>query len=343
MTEAREITARVISQHRGGYVLHTDAGELAGTLAGRLRHETVHADDLPAVGDNVLARSESPGTCIIHAVLPRRSAVRRGDTGIHDAQILAANVDDVFIVVPLHRDIAPIQMRIQQYVALARDSGAEPLILLTKADLCPDVRAQVTRASRAAPGVPVLVTSSVTGDGVGDVAERLAPGRTAVLLGPSGAGKSTLINALAATAMLATREVDEFGEGRHASVRRELIHLPGGGAVIDTPGLREVFAWVSEEVIDAAFADVAALADRCRFRDCAHEQEPGCAVREAVASGALDPLRLAGMRKLERESARMRKSAVELRRASRALGRQHRDPEKKGYRPARGTTDDPDS
>ena len=343
MTEAREIPARVISQHRGGYVLHTDAGELDATLGGRLRHETLHPDELPAVGDNVLARSESPGSAIIHAVLPRRSAVRRGDTGIRDAQILAANVDDVFIVVPLHRDIGPIQIRIQQYVALARDSGAEPLILLPKADLCPDVRAQVTRATRAAPGVPVLVTSSVTGDGVGAVAERLAPGRTAVLLGPSGAGKSTLINALSATARLATREVDARGEGRHASVGRELIQLSGGGAVIDTPGLREVFAWVSDEVIDAAYGDVIAFADRCRFRDCAHEQEPGCAVREAVASGALDPLRLAGMRKLERESERMRKSTFELRRASKEFGRQHRDPVKKGYRPARGTTDDPAS
>lgn len=343
MTETREISARVVSQHRGGYVLHTDAGDLDATLAGRLRHETPHPDELPVVGDNVLARSDAPGSAIIHAVLPRRSAVRRGDTGIHDAQILAANVDDVFIVAPLHRDLAPIQMRIQQYVALARDSGAEPLILLTKADLCPDVRAQVTRATRAAPGVTVLVTSSVTGDGVGDVADRLAPGRTAVLLGPSGAGKSTLINALSATALLATREVDEFGEGRHASVRRELIHLPGGGAVIDTPGLREVFAWVSEEVIDAAYADVVAFADRCKFRDCAHEQEPGCAVREALASGELDPLRFAGMRKLERESERMRKSVVELRKASREMGRQHRGLEKKGYRPARGTTDDPTS
>ena len=333
MTEAREISARVVSQHRGGYVLHTDAGELTATLAGRLRHETVHADEFPAVGDNVLARSDSPGTAIIHAVLPRRSAVRRGDSGIHDGQVLCANVDDVFIVAPLHRDIAPIQLRIQQYVALARDSGAEPLILLTKSDLCPDVRAQVTRASRAAPDVPVLVTSSITGDGVGDVADRLAPGRTAVLLGPSGAGKSTLINALSATALLATREVDEFGEGRHASVRRELIQLPGGGAVIDTPGLREVFAWVSEDVIDAAFADVAAYAERCRFRDCAHEQEPGCAVREAIASGSLDPLRLAGMRKLARESERMRKSQVELRQASRDMGKRIRGNAKR----ARGT------
>ena len=319
----------MISQHRGGYLLHTDEGELTATLAGRLRHETANKDELPAVGDNVIARSERPGTAIIHAVLPRRSAVRRGDTGIHDAQVLAANVDDVFIVAPLHRDIGPIAMRIQQYVALARDSRAEPLILLTKSDLCPDVRAQVTRATRAAPGVPVLVTSSVTGDGVGDVADRLAPGRTAVLLGPSGAGKSTLINALSATALLPTREVDDLGEGRHASVRRELIHLPGGGAVIDTPGLREVFAWVSEEVIDAAFDDVAGYADRCRFRDCAHEQEPGCAVREAIEAGALDPQRLAGMRKLERESERMRKSAVELRRASKDLGKRGREASKK--------------
>ena len=324
----------MISQHRGGYLLRAAEGdELTATLAGRLRHETVNKDELPAVGDDVLARSDSPGTAIIHAVLPRRSAVRRGDTGIHDAQVLAANVDDVFIVAPLHRDIGPIAMRIQQYVALARDSGAEPLILLTKSDLCPDVRAQVTRATRAAPGVPVLVTSSVTGDGVGDVADRLAPGRTAVLLGPSGAGKSTLINALCATALLPTREVDELGEGRHASVRRELIHLPGGGAVIDTPGLREVFAWVSDEIIDAAYADVAGYADRCRFRDCAHEQEPGCAVREAIEGGALDPQRLAGMRKLERESERMRKSIVEIRRASKDLGKRGREASKR----ARGT------
>ena len=324
----------MISQHRGGYLLRTAEGdELTATLAGRLRHETANKDELPAVGDNVVARSDSPGTAIIHAVLPRRSAVRRGDTGIHDAQVLAANVDDVFIVAPLHRDIGPIAMRIQQYVALARDSGAEPLILLTKSDLCPDVRAQVTRATRAAPGVPVLVTSSVTGDGVGEVADRLAPGRTAVLLGPSGAGKSTLINALSATALLPTREVDELGEGRHASVRRELIHLPGGGAVIDTPGLREVFAWVSDEVIDAAYADVAVYADRCRFRDCAHEQEPGCAVREAIEGGALDPRRLAGMRTLERESERMRKSVVELRRASKDLGKRGREASKR----ARGT------
>ncbi len=342
MTEAREIPARVISQHRGGYLLHTDTGELTATLAGRLRHETLHPDLLPAVGDNVLAGPAAPGAAIIHTVLPRRSAVRREDSGIHDGQILVAKVDDVFIVTPLHRDIAPIQLRIQQYVALARDSGAEPLILLTKADLCPDVRAQVARATRAAPDVPVLVTSSVTGDGVADVAGRLAPGRTAVLLGPSGAGKSTLINALAATA-LGTREVDEFGEGRHASVRRELIHLPGGGAVIDTPGLREVFAWVSDDVIEIAYPDVLSFAERCRFRDCAHEQEPGCAVREALASGALDPLRFAGMRKLQRESERMRKTPLEIRRASRAFGRKLRDPVRKGYRPARGTTDDPSS
>lgn len=339
MTEARELTARVISQHRGGYVLFTDDGELVATLSGRLRHEA-RPDELPAVGDNVLASSAAPGSAIIHTVLPRRNAVRRGETGIHDAQILAANVDDVFIVAPLHRDIAPIQLRIQQYVALARDSDAEPLILLTKADLCPDVRAQVARATRAAPGVPVLVTSSVTGDGVADVAERLAPGRTAVLLGPSGAGKSTLINALAATALLATREIDEFGEGRHASVRRELIHLPGGGAVIDTPGLREVFAWVSDDVIEAAYPDVVSLAQRCRFRDCAHEEEPGCAVREALANGALDPLRLSAMRKLERESERMRKAPHEIRRAYKESARQHRDPVKKGYRPARGTADE---
>lgn len=312
--------ARVVSQHRGGYTVRTSDRDLPATLAGALRH-AAGAGALPVVGDLVTLREDGAGGAIIETLLPRRSAVRRGDTGIGDAQLLAANVDDVFIVAPLHRDIAPIQVRLQQYVALARGSGAEPLILLTKADLCPDVKAQVARATRAAPDVPVLVTSGLTGDGVGDVTARLAPGRTAVLLGPSGAGKSTLINALAATAGLATRELDALGEGRHTSVRRELVDLPGGGSIIDTPGLREVFAWVSEDVIDEAYPDVRALAAACRFRDCGHEQEPGCAVREALASGALGPERFAGMRALERESERMRRTVAEQRRVSRDIGR----------------------
>lgn len=272
------------------------------------------------MGDHVSVSIEGPATGVIQAVLPRRSVLQRRDSGQHDGQILAANVDVAFIVVPLHRDVTPLQVRIQQYTALVHDSGAAPVLLLTKADLCPDVAAQVARATRAAPGVEVIVTSSLTGDGVAGVAGRLASGRTGVLLGPSGAGKSSLINALTGAA-LETRELGGLGEGRHASVRRELVALPGGGAVIDTPGLREVDAWLSDAAVAEAYPDVAALARGCRFRDCTHLDEPGCAVRAGVASGQLDPLRLDGMRVLQAASERMRKTAVELRRRHRDIGR----------------------
>ena len=314
------MTARVIGQHKGRYVLTTGGGELLASLAGRLRHESRGSADLPAVGDLVTVSIGGSPAAVVHAVLPRRSVLRRRDTGAHDGQILAANVDDAFIVVPLHRDVTPLQGRIQQYAALVHDSGAVPVLLLTKADLCPDLAAQVARASRAAPGVEVIVTSSLTGDGVAEVARRLASGRTGVLLGPSGAGKSSLINALTG-ATLETREIGGLGEGRHASVRRELVPLPGGGAVIDTPGLREVDAWLSDAAVAEAYPDVAALARGCRFRDCTHLEEPGCAVRAGVLSGQLDPLRLEGMRALQAASERMRKTALELRRRHRDTGR----------------------
>ena len=339
MSDREGITARVIGQHKRGYVLATDGGELLASVAGRLRHESRGPVDLPAVGDRVVVSIEGPTTAVIQTVLPRSTLLRRRDTGAHDGQILAANVDDGFIVVPLHRDITPLQLRIQQYTALVRDSGAAPALLLTKADLCPDVAAQVARATRAAPGVDLIVTSSLTGEGVAEVAARLAAGRTGVLLGPSGAGKSSLINALTGAALLETRDLSGLGEGRHASVRRELVVLPGGGAVIDTPGLREVDAWLSEAAVGEAYPDVAALAGGCRFRDCTHLHEPGCAVRAGVESGQLDPLRLEGMRALQSASARMRKTAVELRRAYRAIGRASHSAQKKRPRKDGGSQD----
>ena len=336
MSDPPEITARVIGQHKGRYVLATDGGELLASLAGRLRHESRGPADLPAVGDRVVVSMDVRTTAVIQKVLPRSTLLRRRDTGAHDGQILAANIDDAFSVVPLHRDVTPLQLRIQQYVALVRDSGADPVLVLTKADLCLDVAAQVARATRAAPEVDLIVTSSRTGHGVAEVAERLCTGRTGVLLGPSGAGKSSLINALT-SAVLETRDLSGLGEGRHASVRRELVVLPGGGALIDTPGLREVDAWLSEAAVGEAYPDVTALAGDCRFRDCTHLHEPGCAVRAGVESGQLDPLRLEGMRALQSASVRMRKTPVEIRRTHRAIGRASHNAAKKRPREEGGT------
>lgn len=308
--------ARVVTQLRGdAYVVLAADGEHAVGITGRLRHTTVGVAAMPAVGDEV----EVDGT-VITSVLPRRTALIRRGRG-RDGQVLAANVDDVFIVVPLHRDVAPLEVRLQQYVALARATGVAPHLVLTKADVCPDVRAQVTRATRAAPDVPVLVTSSVRGEGIAEIEATLAPGRTGVLLGPSGAGKSTLINALVGAERLLTSALDGLGQGRHASVRRELVVLPKGGWIIDTPGLREVDAWLGEEVVALTYPDIAALADRCRFRDCAHESEPGCEVQAALGDGRLDPARLAGLRRLEADAAHADRSPAAARARSRAIGR----------------------
>ncbi|HET8567697.1 MAG TPA: ribosome small subunit-dependent GTPase A [Candidatus Limnocylindria bacterium] len=315
-----DVPARVVAQHRAAYAIDGGAGARLAALAGRFRHLAHTADDLPAVGDWVAARDG-----VIGALVPRRNAVRRrDDRGVPDAQLLAANVDLVLVVAPLHRDIAPLALRIAQYVALARASGAEATVLLTKADLCPDVRAQAARAAHAAPGAAVHVTSSVTGEGVRELAALLASGRTGVLLGPSGAGKSTLVNALAGDALLATSAIDGLGDGRHATVRRELIALAAGGCVIDTPGLRQVDAWLGEESLDLAFGDIAALAPRCRFRDCAHGEEPGCAVRAAISAGALDPSRLRALRALEREVARTEATEEERRAMRRDAVAAHR-------------------
>ncbi|GAC1457435.1 MAG: ribosome small subunit-dependent GTPase A [Candidatus Limnocylindrales bacterium] len=311
--------ARVVTQHRGGYGLLTADGEVSAQVSGKLRHASASAAVLPAVGDWVLVQT---GT--IHAVLPRRTRFsRQAAGGRTDEQIVAANVDTVFVVMGLDPDFN--LRRLERYLVFAWESGAEPIVLLTKADLAADAAERLGEVESSAPGVPVLLLSSVTGIGIDAVAERLQGHRTYAFLGSSGAGKTTLINRLAGLA-LATGGLRKDGRGRHTTTRRELLILPGRAVILDTPGMRELQVWEATRGTQDAFADVGALASECRFSDCQHAGEPGCAVLAAVEAGTLDAARLASLRKLEREAAHARvqhdaRAAAEARRATRALTR----------------------
>jgi len=289
------IPARVSAQHRGAYDVLTADGELRVQLAGRLSHEASSGAELPAVGDWVAVRDET-----IQAVLPRRSAFSRKVAWAQtEAQVVAANLDTVFVVSALDGDLNP--RRIERYLTLAWESGATPVLVLTKADLCADRTAALLEVEQVALGVPAHVVSNVTGEGIDGLAPYLAPAKTVALLGSSGVGKSTLANRLLGEELQATKAIAEDGRGRHTTSSRHLFRLPGGALLVDTPGLREVQLWDADEGIQDAFADVDEVAARCRFNDCAHEQEPGCAVRAAIDDGTLPPERLESYRLLQRE------------------------------------------
>jgi len=293
--------ARAAVEHRIEYVVYTAHGELRAELAGRLRHDEEH----PAVGDwlAVAARPDE-GRATINAILPRRSAfVRKVAWAETKPQVVAANVDVVFVVCGL--DLNYNIRRIERFLTLAWESGAQPVVLLTKADLCDDVEAYVLEVESVAFGVPVHAVSAPHGDGVETVRSYIPHGKTAALLGSSGVGKSTLVNALVGEEVLATNEVREDGRGRHTTSHRELVPLPEGGVVLDTPGMRELQLWDAASGLESAFQDLDALAGECRFSDCAHGREPGCAVRAALASGTLDVERFESWRKLQRELERL--------------------------------------
>jgi ribosome biogenesis GTPase len=293
--------ARVAVEHRSVYVLYAEAGEVTATLAGRLRHASEQGGDLPAVGDWVaLALPPTGGRAIVRAVLPRSSKFARKVAGrATEEQVVAANVDAIFVVTAAGGDVNP--RRLERYLALAWESGAAPAVVVSKADADPDAAETMRLVSAVALGVAVHRVSSVTGEGLDDLRAYLREGRTVALLGSSGVGKSTLVNALLGAERQRTAEVRDDGRGRHTTTRRELIPLPTGGLLLDTPGMRELQLWDAGAGVAGTFEDVAALAAACRFVDCRHESEPGCAVLDAAAQGRLDPARLEGFRKLRAE------------------------------------------
>jgi len=246
-------------------------------------------------------------------VLPRRSAFeRKVNLAATEAQVLAANIDTVFVVTALDDDFSPT--RIERYLTLAWESGATPALVLTKADLCDDPLAMLLQAEQVALGAPAHVVSNVTGEGLDELAPYLGPAKTVALLGSSGVGKSSLANRLLGHEAQPTKELAEDGTGRHTTTARQLLRLPGGALLVDTPGLREVQLWEADDGIQEAFADVDELAAGCRFNDCAHTREPGCAVQEAIEDGRLPLERLQSYRVLQRELARLaRKQDARLR------------------------------
>jgi ribosome biogenesis GTPase len=317
--------ARVAAPGRGLYRLATADRVLTASLPGRLRA----AGGIPAVGDwvAVAAPASAGGRAVIRGVLPRRTAISRKVAGPRSQeQVLAANVDTVLLVLGLDGDFN--LRRLERLVATAAASGAEAAVLLTKADLAGDLPGRRLAAEAVAPGLPVHAVSAVAPGGLAELQPYLAPGRTLVLLGSSGVGKSTLVNRLAGREILRTAPVRPGDDrGRHTTTHRELFRLPGGALVIDGPGLREVQLWGgAEEALPAAFADIEELARGCRFRDCRHRDEPGCAVRRAVEEGRLDGGRLESQRALERELAYLerRRDAPEARRRERRQGAEYK-------------------
>ncbi len=300
---------RILVEDRGSYLVATGSGDARATVTGRFRFdaELDGAAGFPVVGDWVaLQPTGDPDHRLIQGLLPRRTAIVRrapGDRSETD-QVLAANVDLLLIVTSLNSDLNP--RRLERYLALAWSSGAQPVVVLNKADLADNVDTAMASVAPIAGGAPVHAVSAITGLGLADLAARFTDGRTSALIGSSGVGKSTLLNALAGVEVEGTGAIREDDDrGRHTTIRRHLVRVPGRGLILDTPGMRELGLTDDDGGLEATFADIDVFASACRFHDCRHDREPGCAVQGAIAAGSLDPARLASRRKLDRELARV--------------------------------------
>ena len=309
---------RVAIEFNQIFRIYVDEGELDAVTAGRLKHRASRRAELPAVGDWIVVRrrpSEDRG--VIVDILPRHSAFTRRAAGdVTDEQVVAANVDVVFVVMGLDADFSV--RRLERYLLMARESGAAPVILLTKPDLSDAVAMRTREVAQLAGELPVHVLQPKSGEGVAQVGAHVHPGRTAALLGSSGVGKTTIINRLLGADLRRTREVRASdSRGRHTTTHRELVVLPGGGLIIDTPGMRELQLWDASEAVRETFDDIEALGAHCHFTDCRHRDEPRCAVKAAVADGTIAPERLESYLKLQEELAALAKQQEERARKTR--------------------------
>ncbi|MBD2775088.1 ribosome small subunit-dependent GTPase A [Iningainema tapete] len=292
---------RVAIEHRNTYILYSKQGEVSAEVSGKLRHQARERQDFPAVGDWVVIRAKSEERAIIHEILPRKSKFSRKTVGAKtEEQIVATNVDTVFLVSGLDGDFNP--RRIERYLILAWDSGAYPVIVLNKADLCNNLEDCLAEVEAVALGVPIIVLSAANNQGLDALTPYLKLGQTVALLGSSGVGKSTITNQLMGEAVQAVQSVRLHDDrGKHTTTYRELILLPHSGLIMDTPGMREIQIWAGDESLQETFADIEELAQQCRFRDCQHFREPGCAVQQSLVEGRLDYSRFLNYQKLQKE------------------------------------------
>lgn len=315
--------ARVAAVDRDQLLLLNETGAFRAKLSGKYMHQAVSSAEWPCVGDWVcVAKASADQFGLVHGVLPRKTSLRRKAAGESvDIQMIAANVDVVFIVQSCHYDFN--LKRLERYLVMARDGGARPCVLLTKTDLVDPalLDAQIAQIRSAGIDVPVLTLSNVTGHGIDALRDTLQPGKTYCFVGSSGVGKSTLINGLVGREVLETKAVSATGEGRHTTVRRELVVLGGGAMVIDNPGMREFGILGAEGGIEASYADILARAGHCHFRDCSHTGEPGCAVLQALESGEIERGHYENFLKLKRESEYHQMSHAEKRKKDKDFGR----------------------
>lgn len=294
--------ARVTMESKNLYKLYTDIGEVEAKVSGKFMYEAMSKADFPSVGDWVaISLREDEKNATIHSVLPRKSSFLRKVAGtIPDSQVIAANFDYVFIMTSLNNNFS--LRRIERYLAIAWDSGGLPIIILSKADLCDNIDEKVSSVESITPGVPIHAVSSETGDGIETLFNYVASGNTITIVGSSGVGKSTLLNKLSNENLMDTSAIrEEDSKGRHTTTHRQMFLLPSGGLIIDTPGTRELGLWDIDSGITETFGDIEGIALGCKFKDCKHEKEPGCKVREALVDGILDSKRLDSYVKLKKE------------------------------------------